>query len=205
MGFYPGNAREEDTDTGTGRKGKAQGRERGPAGGEHRGHRCGKVKEARILMIPASRRDVAEREALSREIGRIIGEARRGGQDLDPGLVRAKEAIDDEKNHLLVARSRWGELLGSLSYTFPDAATIRVDYIGLRIHRCGLGTRLMAAVAGIALEGNRTIRLTAEKDAKGFFSRLGMEMLEEYPDGNASFGFPVGGMRRLVDSVRRSR
>jgi len=155
-------------------------------------------------MIPASLRDGGERARLSKEIGQIIQAARHsGGEVLDPGLVRAKEAIDDEKNHLLVARSRWGELLGSLSYTFPDTATIRVDYIGLRFHRCGLGTRLMAAVAGIALEGNRKIRLTAEKDAKGFFSRLGMEMLEEYPDGNAVFEFPAEGMHRLVSGVRR--
>ena len=79
------------------------------------------------------------------------------------------------------------------------AAGLRVDYIGLSIHRCGLGTRLMAAVAAIALQGNRRIRLTAQKDAKGFFERLGMEKLEEYPDGNCVFRFPRDGMKRLVE------
>ena len=124
---------------------------------------------------------------------------------MDPGLVRAKEAIEDEKNHLLVARSRWGELLGSLSYTFPDPAILRVDYIGLSVHRCGLGTRLMAAVVEIALRGNRKIQLTAEKGARGFFERLGMEKLEEYPDGNCLFEFSETGMRRLVGRVRARR
>ncbi|HVN65036.1 MAG TPA: GNAT family N-acetyltransferase [Methanomicrobiales archaeon] len=164
--------------------------------------RCGKAKGARIIMVPASAKDTGEREALSREIGHIIGEARRRGDEPDPGLVRAKEAIDDEKNHLLVARSRWGELLGSLSYTFPDPASLRVDYIGFSVHRCGLGTRLMAAVAEIALQGNRRIALTAEKDARGFFERLGMELVEEFPDGNCIFRFSHDSMRRLVDEVR---
>jgi ribosomal protein S18 acetylase RimI-like enzyme len=162
------------------------------------------VKGARILMIPASRRDLAERRGLSREIDRAIGEIKRRGEEVDPGLVRAKEAIDDEKNHLLVARSRWGKLLGSLSYTFPDAASLRVDYIGLSVHRCGLGTRLMAAVAELALRGNRKVFLTAERGARGFFERLGMEKLEEYPDGTCSFEFPEEGMRHLVEKVRRS-
>jgi hypothetical protein len=155
-------------------------------------------------MVPASMRDSSEREALSREIGRIIGRVRRKTGEVDPGLVRAKDAIDDGKNHLLVARSRWGELLGSLSYAFPDAASLRVDYIGFRVHRCGLGTRLMAAVAEIALRGNRKITLTAQKGARGFFERLGMELLEEYHDGNSAFGFSRDGMKRLVDEVRRN-
>jgi hypothetical protein len=123
---------------------------------------------------------------------------------VDPGLVRAKEAIEDEKNHLLIARSRWGELLGSLSYTFPDPDTIRIDYIGMKIHRCGIGTRLMVAVAELAIQGNRQIRLTAEKGARGFFEGLGMEKLEEFPDGNASFEFSSDGMRRLLEKFRRS-
>jgi hypothetical protein len=154
-------------------------------------------------MIPASRTDEAERGALSREVGHAIAEARRRGGGVDPGLVRAKEAIDDEQNHLLVARSRWGELLGSLSYTFPDPGSLRVDYIGLTVRRCGLGTRLMAAVAEVALEGNRLIVLTAEKGAKGFFSRLGMDLLEEFPDGNCIFRFSREGMKHLVDGTRR--
>lgn len=166
--------------------------------------RCVKAKGIRILMIPASRRDVAEREGLSREIDRTIAKIRRRGEGVDPGLVRAKEAIDDEKNHLLIARSRWGELLGSLSYTFLDPATIRIDYIGMKIHRCGIGTRLMVAVAELALHGNRKIRLTAEKGAKGFFERLGMEKLEEFPDGNCSFEFTADGMRRLEEGFHRS-
>jgi ribosomal protein S18 acetylase RimI-like enzyme len=175
----------------------------GPGAEAGKARRCGKVKEARIIMIPASRKESAERQGISREIDHAIGEIRRRGGEVDPGLVRAKEAIGDEKNHLLVARSRWGELLGSLSYTFPDDASLRVDYIGLSVHRCGLGTRLMAAVAALALRGNRRIRLTAEADARGFFERLGMEKLEEYPDGNCSFGFTEEGMRRLVEKVRK--
>jgi Acetyltransferase (GNAT) domain len=169
-----------------------------------RGRRCGKAKGARILMIPASAKDATERKALSREIGRVIGKIRRRGEEVDPGLVRAKDAIDDEENHLLVARSRWGELLGSLSYIFPDAGSLRVDYIGLKVHRCGIGTRLMAAVANIALQGNRKILLTAQKGAKGFFSRLGMELLEEYHDGNCAFEFSPDGMRRFVEEARRT-
>jgi ribosomal protein S18 acetylase RimI-like enzyme len=169
-----------------------------------RARRCVKAKVIRIIMIPASSRDDAERENLSREIGRAIADIRRRGGEVDPGLVRAKEAIDDEKNHLLIARSRWGELLGSLSYTFPDPDTIRIDYIGMKIHRCGIGTRLMAAVAELALQGNRKIRLTAEKGGKGFFERLGMETLEEFPDGNCSFEFTGDGMRRLLAASRRS-
>lgn len=168
-----------------------------------KGRRCGKAKGARILIIPASARDASEREALSREIGRVIGKILRRGEEVDPGLVRAKDAIDDEKNHLLVARSRWGELLGSLSYTFPDTGSLRVDYIGLKVHRCGLGMRLMAAVAEIALHGNRKILLTAQKGAKGFFERLGMELIEEYPDGNCAFEFSQEGMRGLVEEARR--
>lgn len=156
-------------------------------------------------MIPASRRDGAEREILSREIDRTIAGIRRRREEVDPGLVRAKEAIDDEKNHLMIARSRWGELLGSLSYTFPDPVTIRIDYIGMKIHRCGIGTRLMVAVAELALQGNRTIRLIAERGARGFFERLGMEKLEEFADGNCSFELSVEGMRKLVDRSRRSR
>jgi ribosomal protein S18 acetylase RimI-like enzyme len=158
-----------------------------------------KAKGIRIIMIPASRGDGAGRGSLSREIARTIAENRRRAGEVDPGLVRAKEAIEDEKNHLLVARARWGELLGSLSYTFQDPATIRIDYIGMKIHRCGIGTRLMAAVAELALQGNRKIRLTAEKGAKGFFERLGMEKLEEFADGNSSFEFSSEGMRRLVE------
>ncbi|HMA04403.1 MAG TPA: GNAT family N-acetyltransferase, partial [Methanomicrobiales archaeon] len=149
-----------------------------------RSRRCGKAKGARILMIPASRTDVAERRSLLREIDQLMGRIRKGGKEVDEGLVRAKEAIEDEKNHLLIVRSRWGDLLGSLSYTFPDAGSIRVDYIGLSVHRCGLGTRLMEAVAAIAVKGNRRILLTAEKDAKGFFRAMGMVLREEYPDGN---------------------
>jgi hypothetical protein len=169
-----------------------------------RARRCVKAKGIRIIMIPASRRDGAERESLSREIGRTIAGIRRRRGEVDPGLVRAKEAIDDEKNHLLIARARWGELLGSLSYTFSDPDTIRIDYIGMKIHRCGIGTRLMAAVAELALQGNRKIRLTAEGGAKGFFVRLGMEKLEEFPDGNSLFEFTSWGMRRLVERSRRS-
>ena len=165
--------------------------------------RCGKAKGARIIMVPASIRDAVERESLSLEIDRIIGRIRASGEVVDPGLVRAKEAIDDKKNHLLVARSRWGELLGSLSYTFPDAGSLRIDYIGLLVRGCGLGTRLVAAVAAIALEGNRRIQLTAEKGAKGFFERLGMELVEEYPDGNAAFVLFPEGMRHLAEEVRR--
>jgi predicted GNAT family N-acyltransferase len=165
--------------------------------------RCGRARVARILLVPASRKDEAEREALSREIDHVIGEIRRRGEEVDPGLVRAKDAIDDVQNHLLVARSRWGELLGALSYTFQDQATIRVDYIGFSVHRCGLGTRLMAAVAEIALQGNRKVILTAQKGAKGFFQRLGMELLEEYHDGNCVLQFSHDGMRRLVDEVNR--
>jgi len=165
--------------------------------------RCRKAEGARIIMIPASRKDGAERKNLSREIDLAIEKIRRNGEEVDPGLVRAKEAIEDEKNHLLIARSRWGELLGSLSYTFPDTASLRIDYVGLSIHRCGIGTRLMAAVAALAIQGNRKIRLMAEKDAKGFFERLGMEKLEEYPDGNCSFEFSADGMRRLVERFRR--
>lgn len=168
-----------------------------------RDRRCGKAKGAKILMIPAPGRQPAGREALSREIGHAIAAARRRGEEADTGLVRAKEAIDDGKSHLLVARSRWGELLGSLSYTFPDGGTLRVDFIGLSLRRCGLGTRLMAAVAEIALRGNRRITLTAEKGAKGFFSRLGMDLVEEYPDGNGAFGFTPEGMRRFVEEARR--
>jgi len=176
----------------------------GAAADQNKDRRCGKAKGARIIMIPASVRDVAERESLSHEIDRVIGRIRARGEAVDPGLIRAKEAIDDAKNHLLVARSRWGELLGSLSYTFPDAGSLRIDYIGLLVRRCGLGKRLVASVASIALEGNRRILLTAEKGAKGFFERLGMEKIEEYPDGNATFGFSTGGMRRLVEEVRRN-
>ncbi len=121
-----------------------------------------------------------------------------------PGLVRAKEAIDDEKNHLMIARSRWGDLLGSISYTLPDPGTIRVDYIGMRIRGCGVGTRLMAAVADLALRGGMRIRLTAQKDAKGFFEKLGMENLEEFPDGNCTFEFTTDGMRRLLAASRRN-
>jgi ribosomal protein S18 acetylase RimI-like enzyme len=154
-------------------------------------------------MIPASKSEGAERRILSREMDHAIEKVRRRGEEVDPGLVRAREAIGDKKNHLLIARSRWGELLGSLSYTFPDNRSLRIDFIGLSVRRCGLGTRLMAAVAELALRGNRRIRLTAEKDAKGFFERLGMEKLEEYPDGNCSFEFPEEGMRRLVGKVRR--
>jgi hypothetical protein len=168
-----------------------------------KGRRCGRAKEPRILMIPATRRDNAEREALSREIGDTLREIRRRGREVDPGLVRAKDAIDDGENHLLVTRARWGELLGALSYTFPGAGTMRVDYIGFSVHRCGLGTRLMAAVAEIALLGNRKILLTAQKGARGFFERLGMELLEEYPDGNCSFEFSPGRMRRFVTEARR--
>lgn len=175
-----------------------------PRGDADRARRCGRAKGARILMIPASRKDAAERKALSREIGQLIARIRRRGEEVDPGLVRAKEAIDDEKNHLLVARSRWGDLLGSLSYTLPGAEFLRVDFIGLSIRRCGLGKRLMAAVAALTLQGNRRIRLTAEKDARGFFERLGMEKLEEYPDGNCSFEFSREGMMQLVEEVRRT-
>lgn len=166
--------------------------------------RCWKAKGARIIMIPASRRDGAERKSLSREIDLTIAEIKRRGEEVDSGLVRAKEAIDDDKNHLLIARSRWGELLGSLSYTFPDPATIRIDYIGMKIHRCGIGTRLMVTVMELALQGKRKIRLTAEKGAKGFFERLGMEKLEEFTDGNALFEFTGEGMRRLVRRFRGS-
>jgi GNAT superfamily N-acetyltransferase len=166
--------------------------------------RCWKAKRARILMVPASREDGAERTRLSHEMDRIIARARHHGEALDPGLVRAKEAIDDEKNHLMIARSRWGDLLGSLSYTLPDAGTIRVDYIGMRIRGCGIGTRLMAAVADLALRGGMRIRLTAEMNAKGFFEKLGMEKLEEFPDGNCSFEFSHEGMRRLVERSGRS-
>jgi hypothetical protein len=166
--------------------------------------RCEKAKGMRIVMVPASRREGAGRGNLSREIGRIIADIRRRGEEVDPGLIRAKEAIDDEKNHLLIARARWGELLGSLSYTFPDPNTLRIDYIGIKIHRCGIGTRLMAAVAELALQGNRKIRLTAERGGKGFFERLGMEKLEEFPDGNSSFEFSHEGMRRLVERSGRS-
>jgi hypothetical protein len=98
----------------------------------------------------------------------------------------------------------WGELLGSLSYTFPDPATIRIDYIGMKIHRCGIGTRLMVTVVELALLGKGKIRLTAEKGAKGFFERLGMEKLEEFTDGNALFEFTGEGMRRLVRRFRGS-
>jgi len=157
------------------------------------------AKGARILMIPASRRDPAERKRLSLEIGRTIARIRRRGGEVDPGLTRAREAIDDEKDHLLVARSRWGELLGSLSYTLPDPSAVRIDYIGMKIHRCGIGTRLMAAVAQLALQGNRRLHLTAEKGARGFFERLGMELREEYPDGNCLFEFSIEGMRSLVE------
>jgi hypothetical protein len=174
--------------------------------GQERGGttRCGKARGARILMIPASTRDRGDRERLAREIDGIIAKIRRRGGEADPGLVRAKEAIADEGSHLLVVRSRWGEFLGSLSYTIPDMASLRVDYLGLLVRRCGLGTRLMVAVAELALRGNRIIRLTAEKDARGFFEEIGMEKLEEYPDGNCSFKFPEEGMRRLVERVRRS-
>jgi len=168
-----------------------------------KGRRCGRARGPRILMIPASRRDNTEREALSREIGHAISEIRRRGGDVDPGLVRAKDAIEDEENHLLVARARWGELLGALSYTFPDAGSMRVDYIGFSVHRCGLGTRLMAAVAEIALQGNRKILLTAQKGARGFFERLGMELVDEFPDGNCSFEFSTGRMRRFVTEARQ--
>jgi hypothetical protein len=167
-----------------------------------RARRCGKAKGARILMIPASTKDEGERRSLSHEVDHAMERIRHGGGEVDPGLVRAKEAIDDEKNHLLVVRSRWGEFLGSLSYTLPDAGSLRVDYIGVSIHRCGLGTRLIAAVAAIALQGNRRIRLTAERDARGFFERMGMERLEEYPDGNCLFEFGEEGMRRLLDRFR---
>ncbi len=152
---------------------------------EERARPCGKARGARITMIPASRNEAASRRSFSREIDRLIGENRRADQGVDTGLVRAKEALDDEKDHLLVIRSRWGELLGSLSYTFPDATTLRVDDIGLVLRRCGLGTRLMAAVAGIALGGNRKVILTAEKGGRGFFESLGLRLLEEYHDGNA--------------------
>jgi len=168
-----------------------------------RARRCGRARGARILMIPASRRDAAEREHLSREIGQVIGRIRRRGLAVDPGLVRAKDAIDDERSHLLIARAKWGELLGALSYTFPDEESLRVEYIGFSVHRCGLGTRLMAAVAEIALQGNRGVTLTAQKGARGFFGRLGMDLLEEYPDGNCVFGFSREGMRRLVEEVRQ--
>jgi hypothetical protein len=168
-----------------------------------RGRRCGRARGARVLMVPASRRDAAEREHLSHEIGEVIRRARRRGPGVDPGLERAKDAIDDEQSHLLVLRSRWGELLGGLSYTFQDEATLRVDYIGFSLHRCGLGTRLMAAVAEIALQGNREILLTAQSGARGFFERLGMDLLEEFQDGNSVFSFSREGMRRLVDEVRR--
>jgi len=167
--------------------------------------RCVKAKGMRIILIPASRRDGTERVILSREIDRTIARTRRHGEEVDPGLVRAKEAIEDEKNYLMVARSRWGELLGSLSYTFPDPATVRIDYIGMKIHRCGIGTRLVVAVAELALRGSRKILLTAEKGAKGFFERLGMEKLEEFTDGNCSFEFSGEGMRRLVGRFRQSR
>ena len=166
-----------------------------------KGRRCGRARVARILMVPASRKDGAERAALSREIDHAIGEIRRRGEEVDPGLARAKDAIDDVQNHLLVARSRWGELLGALSYTFQDEATLRVDYIGFSVHRCGLGRRLMAAVAEIALQGDRKVHLTAQKGAKGFFQRLGMDLLEEYHDGNCSFAFSRDGMRRLVEGA----
>ncbi len=169
-----------------------------------KGRRCGRAREPRILMIPATRRDNAEREALSREIGHAISEMKRGGGEVDPGLVRAKDAIDDSENHLLVARARWGELLGALSYTFPGEGSMRVDFIGFSIHRCGLGTRLMAAVAEIALLGNRKILLTAQKGARGFFERLGMELVDEFPDGNCSFEFSPGRMRRFVVEARRN-
>jgi len=169
-----------------------------------KGRRCGRARVARILMVPASRKDGAEREALSREIDHAIGEIRRRGEEVDPGLVRAKDAIDDEKSHLLIARAKWGELLGALSYTFPDEESLRVEYIGFSVHRCGLGTRLMAAVAEIALQGNRKILLTAQKGAKGFFQRLGMELLEEYHDGNCAFEFSRDGMKRLVEGAPRN-
>jgi hypothetical protein len=167
--------------------------------------RCKKAMGIRIIMIPVSRRDGNERKILSREIDRTLAGIKRRGEEVDPGLVRAKEAIDDEKNHLMIARSRWGELLGSLSYTFPDPVTLRIDYIGMKIHRCGIGTRLMVAMAELALQGNRKIRLIAERGAKGFFERLGMEKLEEFTDGNCSFEFSGEGMRRLVERFRRSR
>ena len=88
--------------------------------------RCWKTKGARIIMMPASMEVGPERVRLSHEIDRIIALARARGE-VDPGLVRAREAIDDEKNHLMVARSRWGDLLGSLSYTLPDPSTIREE------------------------------------------------------------------------------
>ena len=176
----------------------------GPITNGGKTRRCMKMKGIRIIMIPASRRDGAERESLSHEIDRTIAEIRHRGEEVDPGLVRAKEAIDDEKSHLLIARSRWGELLGSLSYTFPDPATVRIDYIGMKIHRCGIGTRLMVAVAEIALQGSRKIHLTAQKGAKGFFESLGMEKLEEFTDGNSLFEFSAEGMRRLVERNRGS-
>jgi hypothetical protein len=163
-----------------------------------------KMKGIRIIMVPASMRDAAERKSLSREIDRTIAGIRRRGGEVDSGLVREKDAIDDEKSHLLIGRSRWGELLGGLSYTFPDPGAIRIDFIGMKIHRCGIGTRLMVAVAEIALQGNRKIRLTAEKGAKGFFESLGMEKLEEFTDGNSSFEFSGEGMRRLVERFRGS-
>jgi hypothetical protein len=169
-----------------------------------RARQCVKAKGIRIIMIPASRRDGAGRESLSREVGQVIEKIKRQGSELDPGLVRAKEAIDDEKNHLLIARARWGEFLGSLSYTFQDPDIIRIDYIGMKIHRCGIGTRLMEAVADLALKGNRKVRLTAEKGGKGFFERLGMEKLEEFADGNSSFEFSFEGMRRFLERSRRS-
>ena len=175
----------------------------GDAGAEMvKSRRCGKAKGARIIMIPSSLRDGPGRKALSRELDPAIEKIRSRGEVVDPGLVRAKEAIEDEKNHLLIVRSRWGELLGSLSYTLPDDGTIRVDYIGLSIRRCGLGTRLMEAVAAVALRGNRRISLTGEKDAKGFFSRLGMELVEEYPDGNAVFELSGEVLRRLAERPR---
>jgi hypothetical protein len=71
----------------------------------------------------------------------------------------------------------------------------------MKIHRCGIGTRLMVAVAQLALQGNRRVYLTAEKGAKGFFERLGMELREEYPDGNCLFGFSRERMRSLVERV----
>ena len=49
-----------------------------------RGRRCGRARGARILMIPASRKDTREREHILREIDGIIGEVRRSGGDVDP-------------------------------------------------------------------------------------------------------------------------
>ena len=136
-------------------------------------------------------RALAEYEKAPDAVVATEADLRRHGFGAEPHFEALIAELDGEAAGMALFHTRFSTWLGQPTLYLEDI------YVGEAARRHGVGRRLMARLAAIAIErgwGRIDFHVLDWNPARGFYQRLGFDHLEEW----LRYGTDTAGLRRLA-------